>query len=116
MASIYGMRPSPASYAWVITIDHIPDETAAEGTNLNAKGVMGPNDAPPDLIARLEKGEGSTFRMYDDDDILYYTGRALSVNDEWDEEACYGPLVDFGRPNAGAVTIKWQGHPERNIG
>ena len=101
----------PANYAWVITKDHL-----AQSGDQSDVGTMGPHDAPTELVERLNAGEGATFRMYDDDQILYYTGRALSVDDEWDERACFGPLDDFGMPNAGAVWIKWHGHPERDNG
>ena len=100
-----------ATYAWIITKDHL-----AEEGDESEVGVAGPRDAPDDLLAQLNEGKGHVFRMYDDDDILYYTGRGVSVDDEMDENACYGPLGDFGTPNAGAVTIKWHGHREWDCG
>jgi hypothetical protein len=51
-------------------------------------------------------GEDDQFRMYDDD-VLYYSGRLVS-KDGWDGEEGFGPLDNFGRPNAGAVTIKYK--------
>ena len=110
--SIYGMR-EPARYAWVITKDHLWRDG---DTGASDVGTMGPSDAPAELVERLNKGEGDTFKMYDDDRELYYTGRGLTLDDEWDENACYGPLGDFGKPNAGAVTIEWPGHRDRDCG
>lgn len=105
-----------ARYAWIITKDHIPNPEAPEGSYQNARGLTGPADAPHELLENLAAGQGDTFRMYDDDQEIYYTGRGLSVDDEWDDNACFGPVYDFGRPNAGAIWIRWQGHPERDNG
>lgn len=116
------------SYAWIIDIDHNPDPGFAEGTNCNAKGLTGPRDAPDLLIDILEGNappqdiaahaadcKTFTFNMYDDDGELYYSGRMIT--DEGDtEEACYGPLGDFGMPNAGAVSIRYLGHPDMDCG
>lgn len=105
-------------YAWLITKDHTADEDDEPGTNANAIGITGPSTATPEDLARLEAGEGDTFEMYDDDGEKYYTGR-LVVSGELthdDEEACSGPLDDYGTPNAGATEIRWPGHPDRNIG
>lgn len=113
------MREGEPAYAWVITKDHLADEEmvrVGHPSGDSDAGVIGPRNAPDELIERLKAGEGNTFRMYDDDQILYYTGRALSEGDTWDEGACFGPLDDFGTPNAGAVWIKWHGHPERDNG
>ena len=40
------------------------------------------------------------FRMYDDDGILYYEG--ISTND-----SSFGPLDDYGMPNAGCTEIRY---------
>lgn len=96
-------------YAWIITEDHLADEGAPEGTNANAVGIIGPSTASEEDIARLKAGEGRTFKMYDDDTELYYTGRLVVSGGMTydDEEACFGPLDDYGTPNAGAVMIRW---------
>jgi len=39
------------------------------------------------------------FKMYDDDDILYYSGRSSSKS--------FRPLDEFGMPNAGATRIDY---------
>lgn len=105
------------SYAWIIDRDLIADEDVAEGTNCNAKGLTGPRAADPALIEALEAGKGLQFKMYDDDGELYYVGRGIaSKSDQESEDFCYGPLGDFGTPNAGAVLIKWTNHPEWDCG
>lgn len=101
----------PRPYAWTITEDKICDG--------DDTGITGPSDAPRHLLARLRDNPDAchTFRMFDDDGELYYIGKAA-----WDEpaegteEACAGPLDDFGRPNAGCTLITWQDHPEWDIG
>jgi hypothetical protein len=94
------------AYAWIITIDHQPDTDAKEGTNSNAKGLIGPRRATDEQIARLRAGEGHEFQMRDDDGELYYTGRLIGDKDS--EEAGFGPLDDFGMPNAGATSIAYR--------
>lgn len=104
-------------YAWIIDTDHIASTDEPEGTNCNAKGLMGPRAADKTLIEALKAGKGLQFKMYDDDGELYYTGRGIADKDDQEsEDFCYGPLGDFGTPNAGAVLIKWTNHPEWNCG
>lgn len=88
-------------YAWLITKDHLFDGSTIDR---NEAGVTGPRRAPADLLARLQAGEGQEFRMYDDDGELYYEGRYLGD----DSEDMFGPLDDFGMPNAGAVRIDYK--------
>lgn len=92
------------TYAWIIDIDHNPDPTAKPGTNANAAGIYGPRRATDDLIEKLKAGEGRKFRMFDDDDGLYYSGRLVG---DWDSEDGLGPLDDFGLPNAGCTYIQY---------
>lgn len=108
-----------AEYAWLITKDHLAESDKVEVTDpyplLESEvGTMGPEDADEGSLAALGNGHGKTFRMYDDDGILYYTGRMVVTggNDADFAEYSDAPLRDFGGPNAGAVLIKWQGHPE----
>lgn len=100
---------------WIITEDLIGDSLGDDYDS--DKGVMGPSDIPAHLEAALKAGKGRTFRMYDDDGELYYKGKGVwDDEDEGSEEACYGPLGDFGGPNAGCTLIKWHGHEEWNCG
>lgn len=79
---------------WIIDQDHIGDKDKRKGTNANAVGVLGPQDY---------KGDGSElkhrFRIYDSDNVLYYEGRCSSKS--------HAPLDDFGKPNAGATSIRY---------
>jgi len=101
-----------STYAWMITKDSLADNDSE-----SAVGVQGPRDASDAMIAHLEAGKGHTFRMYDGDGELYYTGRATwDADAEGSEEACYGPLGDFGGPGAGCAEIRWHGHREWDCG
>ena len=96
-------------YAWLITKDHM----FADNPEYDDSGVTGPSDAPAHLLALLKQGEGTVFKMYDDDGELYYSGRLVTTDEaEGTEDACYGPLGDFGMPNAGAVRIHYPSKPE----
>lgn len=89
-------------YAWIITRDHTADEGAEEGTNMNAIGIVGPRGCTDEQEEQLKAGEGEEFRMYDDDGILYYSGRIIGDYDGFE------PLDDYGMPNAGAVRIDYK--------
>jgi hypothetical protein len=114
------------SYGWIIDIDHIPDTDEPEGTNANAKGVVGPRDTPDWMERVLREGASPgdstlhaadiySFEVRDSDGELYYTGRMITDEGQT-EDACYGPLSDFGGPNAGAIDITYPGHPEMDCG
>ncbi len=80
---------------WIIDIDHIADLKLKRGSNQNAVGLVGPSSY---------SGDGSElshrFRLVDDDGEVYYEGRSGDDSD-------FGPLEDFGGPNAGATTIQY---------
>lgn len=90
--------------AFIIDTDHTATAGTPEGTNLNAVGIT----ASPAALARLEAGEGEHFRMYDDDDELYYEGRWV-VDPDVPDEAFEGfePLDCFGTPNAGCTRLDY---------
>ncbi len=90
-------RP-PATYGWLI------NSATEDVDDQDAVGTLGPGNIGGPMIDKLRAGEGSRFRIFDDDGILYYEGRGL---------ACRGlePLEDFGTPNAGATRIDWQEGP-----
>lgn len=91
--------------AWIITVDHL----AGEGERGDV-GMAGPRGITPEQVASLQAGEGREFRLYDDDQIIYYTGRSIWSDDEdGDEGQVFGPLDDFGAPSAGCTLIKWRG-------
>ena len=93
--------------AWIITKDYITTDLS----DRNDTGTCGPRDASDEMIAQLKKGKGYSFRMYDDDKNLYYRGRAI-WDDDSDDSGPYGPLGDFGAPNAGCTYIRYNNHPE----
>lgn len=116
----------PTDFAWIITKDHLydGDEEFWDGIGISdSKDTTGPREAP-DLLVNMLKTDTAhrnvktfKFDMYDDDTILYYSGRLavftsnLDKDGEPSEEALSAPLADFGKPNSGAVLIKYAGHP-----
>ena len=83
-----------ATYGWVITADLLGDERSDVGT-------VGPSGCP--FSAEHIERDGSKFRMKDDDGEVYYEGRIiLGEDEEW-----FGPLDDFGMPNAGCTSIEY---------
>lgn len=101
----------PSDYAWLITRDLLFEQFG----DRSEVGVMGPHNATPEQIARLNGGEGREFLIYDDDGELYYEGRIVGVPDDdsiytgsLNDSADFGPLWDFGTPNAGATEIHYK--------
>jgi len=81
-------------YAWKITKDHLD----GEDTN-----TFGPRSITPEQESELNSGNGTPFKMYDDDGELYYSGLIIGDFDGFE------PLDDFGMPNAGCTGIKVSG-------
>jgi hypothetical protein len=80
---------------WIIDIDLIAEPGAKPRTNANAIGVAGPSGYNGDGSELLYK-----FRMKDGDGNVYYYGRSGDDSD-------FGPLDDFGTPNAGCTDIEY---------
>lgn len=108
------------AYAWVIDKDHLAEEQLQTGGKVDdyAVGIVGPSAAPDRMVERLhgmdpgEPGwETFTFELYDDDNILYYTGRMIT-DEGPSEPACAGPLSDFGLGYAGCTSVRYPGHPD----
>jgi hypothetical protein len=109
-AVISQMREAEAApYAWIIDIDHTEEPTSEH----NEMGTTGPSWATDEQVARLanDMSLGRRFRMLDDRGEVYYSGRLIDERDEKEVE-WFGPLDDFGHPNAGAVTIEYQENGE----
>ena len=109
-----------SEYAWIIEKDHLADKPSEDDS-----GIKGPSDAPDELLYFLEDGPAGfdkaikvhTFRLYDSDDELYYTGRLATMLDmNTEEEPCAAPLYDFGMGWAGCTSVKWHGHSEWDVG
>jgi len=73
-----------STYNWIITTDHLDE---------SANGVEGPHGLS------IHADNQTLFRMYDDDGILYYSGKI------WGDFDGFEPLDDFGTPNAGCTWI-----------
>ena len=77
---------------WIILQDHL--------LNIDTT-ITGPHDSevgPLDITAM-----GTEFKLYDDDNVLYYTGKMYQCEDD------LAPLEDFGKPNAGCTKMKVDG-------
>lgn len=88
--------PPRGRYAWRITREYLG--------GAGGEGVEGPRHPDPKLIAKLDRGEGRRFRLYDDDGVLYCEGRIVGPDAEYDE---FAPLDDFGEPALGATEIRY---------
>lgn len=105
--------PDYAGYAWIIDTDHLAEPDGEPGDwCANAATVAGPRDAPQELLDRLIAGEGRAWRIYDDDGEHYYSGRIVFTEPLAPlDDVAFGPLTDFGAPNAGATEIRYQTGP-----
>jgi hypothetical protein len=102
--------------AWIITKDKIAEPDAREASNSNAKGLTGPRTATENDLKRLAAGEGTRFRMLDDDGEIYYYGRWLEEDEcteDYYAEPEFSPLDNFGAPNAGCTEIQYD-HGKRD--
>ena len=94
-------------YAWMITKDHITREGS------NAAGLVGPSGTTIEAIKALNAISViaieelplncEAFRMYDDDNTLYYEGLIIGDRDTDGFE----PLDDYGEPGAGCTRIDY---------
>jgi hypothetical protein len=104
-----------SSYAWIIDTDHLADD----GSRGDA-GMVGPRDANGGTKEALSRNYSHhhQFRMFDDDQELYYTGTLFWNGDAANpsEEYVYGPLGDYGMPGAGCVLIAYTDKPEWDCG
>jgi hypothetical protein len=89
-----------SDYAWIITRDLV-----TPGMDLPTRvGVMGPHDAPDEMCEQLKAGKGTAFRIKEDGGELCYEGRYLGP----DNGDMFGPVSDFGEPDAGATEIEYR--------
>ena len=97
-----------AKYAWIITRDSISGKAGGR----SATGVLGPRNAPIDLVEALKAGNGRSFRMLDDDREVYYHGRIIVHDtaglDCVGSELDFRPLDDFGTPDSGCTMIEYR--------
>lgn len=88
------------TYAWIITQDYLPTDLDLP----TRVGVAGPRGMSEAQHEQLLAGAGEPFRLFDDDRTLVYEG--LFLGDATSEEA-FGPLEDFGMPDAGCTYIEY---------
>lgn len=91
--------------AWIIVRDHLYESDP----HLYQRREIGTQQEQPVPTgpAALQRVLEHTFKLYDDDGILYYTGRC----DEWaiDNDLAYGGLYQaykWGESNAGTTDLK----------
>lgn len=89
-----------STYHWVITKDHIKDPDH----DRDVAGTHGPRDTSLTAEEIRNHPEGIAFKMKDDDGELYYEGIYVGP----DDESLFGPLDDFGMPNAGCTEIYYR--------
>lgn len=87
--------------AWIITRDLLAEQ---DSKLVSEVGTSGPAGISEVALAKLERGEGHMFLMFDDDDELYYEG--LLLGDPTSHQG-FAPLDDFGTPNAGCTYIEY---------
>jgi hypothetical protein len=114
------------NYAWIVERDYTVDvgnheprynesakrfEHSIPKTFKEVDDLEGPRNAHPKALKDLHAGKGKAFQLWDDDGILYYTGRWFeSLSDQgydsidpdvWGSD----PLHDWGTPAAGATEM-----------
>jgi hypothetical protein len=100
MAGAINSMEDGAEYGWLIDESYIEEDTFGKPTTIE---VFGPSGISHENVESLKRGEGASFELYDDDDILYYKGRIIGSFSGLE------PMEDFGMPNAGAVHTKMDG-------
>lgn len=101
LESIINTGVNPQEYGWIITRDYLSEQWGSEDSEA---GIYGPHGCSKNLHDALLSGKGHKFKMYDDDDELYYKG--LFIGDPESEDG-FAPLDDFGTPNAGCTRIDY---------
>ncbi len=83
-------------YGWVIDIDLVSEATQ----RVDPVSIFGPSNIDPDVVIKLQAGEGRAFRMRDGDSIVYYEGRLIGGDG-------FEPLDDYGTPDSGCTSIEY---------
>lgn len=91
---------------WIIVKDHVSascrDDHECKLTAYDEVEIVGPRGC---TLTKKELMNGVAFRMYDDDDNIYFSG--FLVGDENSEDG-FMPLDDYGTPDAGCTYIKYR--------
>lgn len=85
------------NYGWIIDKVNTVD---LEG-DVDDVGLTGPSGISPKNEAALRRGEGTKFKMLDDDGVWYYEGRYVGDGSQFE------PLDDFGTPDSGCTSIEY---------
>jgi len=97
-------------FGWVIDKDHLAEEMPIEGLPDRSGNEYG--EIPPAGVKR----ESVRFTLWDDDNVRYYSGRFFTDNrDGITEEETYDVLA-WAMKDAGAVSMRFPGHPEYDLG
>lgn len=92
-----------SAYGWVIIKDNL--SSAGERSYV---GVCGPRDCPLSAEELTKHPDRKKFRMKDDDGEVHYYGYWVAIDPAVDgTEHMFGPLDDFGMPNAGCAGIDY---------
>lgn len=88
---------------WAITRNFIGEFIKGEWQDGNGGPPVRPVQSRDFNDEKAKTAKWFKFRLYDDDGELYYEGRSTDST----TEAAFDPLDCYGKPNAGAVTIKY---------
>lgn len=80
--------------SWLVVSDFINEDQHEVGT-------CGPSNISDEKLRRLQAGEGTLQRHYDDDKIPYFEIRVLGGDD-------FQALDDFSMPGYGCTQVKYQ--------
>lgn len=75
---------------WLIDYDHLENKITCITGPVTQKATIN------------ELRNGTKFKMYDDDGVLYYSGYLI----ESDGDEMLNPLIHYGRPGAGCTEIR----------
>lgn len=92
--------------AWMIVRDLFAERCEREGDEnvYSYQGHTGPGPVGEFALRRLESGQGTQFRLLDDDGEIYATG---IYDGSADDEGAFSPL-EFGAANWGATEIQYR--------
>jgi len=89
---------------WAVTRDHLENKDVF---------VWNGRESKEEIERALKSSNAMKFRMFDDDHELYYSGKMISKNGSspFESEDIFGPLDDYGMPNAGCTQLEvlWKG-------
>ena len=91
--------------AFTITHSSIEGDNMGEKLEkLESARVYGTSEEERESVRAGKAGKGTHFKLYDDDGILYYTGKFYG---DADSEDAFQPL-DWATHNAGCTDIKYR--------